>query len=756
MSMIDLFLTNNKALFLDVKTIPSVSMDADHRLVIAKVRIKKPKITRKIGIKRYNLAKLNETEHVEKMRKAIEEKYQQNDEDDIDAELLWNKFKEKITEAADEVLGEKKPYQGKKKMTPWWSEEVREAVKLKMRTFRIWMKTRSVVDRLHYVEARNGAERVKRKAKQDCWNQIGIDLEEDLNGTKKLLYSLAKRYRGKKNEGAYAIKDKSGNLLTQLEDIGKRWREYFSELLNLDSDLEGAGEAVLRNLDIIVGPENLITLEEVKNAVKTMKKGKSPGGDGLPVEIIRAGGECVLNKLLNIFNTAYITENVPSDWQKGVISPLFKRGEKTSCHNYRGITLLSHVGKIYTRILEKRLRACVEGILNDSQYGFRPGRGTTDAVFVVKMILEKSWEWGADKYALFIDLEKAFDRVDRENLWQVLRDPHYNIPTKLLRVIKSIYAESKSKVTTQGIESDWFDIKSGVRQGDVLSPLLFIIFMDKCLRDIRTGINNEETVMYADDVVVFADTVDDIRNVANRWSLGMKANGMKVNTKKGKTEFLVVSRSPQQHDIYMDQNKINQTENYCHLGVNVGESNVQEVEINNRIAKYNSNIGMLYPLLKDKNIPRECKVIVYKSILKPILLYGSENWSLTTKTESKLQAAEMRMLRLIKGVTRRDRIRNVNIREEFQIRPLLEEIESNKLRWFGHVKRMDTEKKPRKFLEWRPTGKRPTGRPRRRWIEGVEAALKRRGTSLKEIEENKIYERREDWRCLVKSSLADR
>ena len=280
--------------------------------------------------------------------------------------------------------------------------------------------------------------------------------------------------------------------------------------------------------------------------------------------------------------------------------------------------------------------------------------------------------------------------------------------------------------------------------------------MDKCLRDIRTGINNEETVMYADDVVVFADTVDDIRNVANRWSLGMKANGMKVNTKKGKTEFLVVSRSPQQHDIYMDQNKINRTESYCHLGVNVGESNVQGVKINNRIAKYNSNIGMLYPLLKDKNIPQECKAIVYKSILKPILLYGSENWSLTTKTESKLQAAEMRMLRLIKSVTRRDRIRNVNIREELQVRPLLEEIERNKLRWFGHVKRMDTEKKPRKFLEWRPPGKRPTGRPRRRWIEGVEAALKRRGTSLREIEENKIYERREDWSCLVKSSLADR
>ena len=128
--------------------------------------------------------------------------------------------------------------------------------------------------------------------------------------------------------------------------------------------------------------------------------------------------------------------------------------------------------------------------------------------------------------------------------------------------------------------------------------------------------------MYADDVVVFADS--DIKNVTKRWRLGMKSNGM--NTKKGKTEFLVASRFPQQHDIYMDQNKINQIESYCYLGVNIGESNLQEDEINNRIAKYNSNVSMLYPLLKDKHIPREGKVVVCKSILKPILLYGSENY----------------------------------------------------------------------------------------------------------------------------------
>ena len=103
------------------------------------------------------------------------------------------------------------------------------------------------------------------------------------------------------------------------------------------------------------------------------------------------------------------------------------------------------------------------------------------------MILEKSWEWGLDKYALFIDLEKGFDLINRNNLWSVLRDDHYNIPRKLVRVICSMYAQCSSKVKMQGIESDHFHIGSGVRQGDVLCPVLFIIYMDKCVRDIGVG-----------------------------------------------------------------------------------------------------------------------------------------------------------------------------------------------------------------------------------------------------------------------------
>ena len=204
----------------------------------------------------------------------------------------------------------------------------------------------------------------------------------------------------------------------------------------------------------------------------------------------------------------------------------------------------------------------MENIFDGSQSGFRHGMGTTNATyFVMKMMLEKCWEWGISKYALFIDFEKAFVRIDRRNLWQILQDSYYNIPIKMVRVIRNMDEHSTSKIITQGIVSCFFEIGSGVRQGDVLSPLLFIIFMNKCLRDIQARASGEEKVMYADDLALIADSAADVQQVANIWYFGMKSKGMKVNTRKSKTEFVVISRTVEEYGIYMDQNKITQSEN---------------------------------------------------------------------------------------------------------------------------------------------------------------------------------------------------
>lgn len=119
-----------------------------------------------------------------------------------------------------------------------------------------------------------------------------------------------------------------------------------------------------------------------------------------------------------------------------------------------------------------------------------------------------------------------------------------------------------------------------------------------------------------------------------------------------------------------------QADNFKYLGVNFNEENLREIELNEGIQKYNTNLNMLYPILADNHVPTKCKTIIFNSILKPILTYESESWSLTSKIKSKLQAAEMRKLRIIRGVTRRDRMRNVRIREELQVNAMLDEVES--------------------------------------------------------------------------------
>ena len=229
----------------------------------------------------------------------------------------------------------------------------------------------------------------------------------------------------------YAITDRNDILLKDSEEIEERWRKYFCDLLNVPNSQDNSEE----ENDFRIGEEddeNPITMDEFEKAISIMKNGKSPGDDRLPVEVLNAGGAAVANKLLKIFNAAYKAEIAPLDWKKGVISPILNKGEKTECDNHRGTTLLSHAGNIYTRILEMRLRDCVENVLDDCQFGLRPGRSTTDAVFKVKMMLAKCWEWGIAKYALFIDLQKVIDIVNRSLLWRILQENYYNVPSKLV------------------------------------------------------------------------------------------------------------------------------------------------------------------------------------------------------------------------------------------------------------------------------------------------------------------------------------
>ena len=167
----------------------------------------------------------------------------------------------------------------------------------------------------------------------------------------------------------------------------------------------------------LMGEENEreITREEVKRALNETKGGEAPGMDGVRVEMLKEGGVTVLEWLVRVCNICFMLSIVPVDWAIACIVPLYKgKGDVHECSNFRGISLLSVIGKVYGRILMYRIMDKTENVIAEVQSGFRRGRGCTNQIFIVRQICEKYLGKVKDVYFAFLDLGKAYDRVDRD------------------------------------------------------------------------------------------------------------------------------------------------------------------------------------------------------------------------------------------------------------------------------------------------------------------------------------------------------
>ena len=173
---------------------------------------------------------------------------------------------------------------------------------------------------------------------------------------------------------------------------------------------------------------------------------------------------------------------------------------------------------------------------------------------------------------------------------------------------------------------------------------------------------------YADDIAIVANSEEDLRRALVECNGALTRWGMKVN--KDKTEVMMIARERRELQIEVEGMMLRCVDSFNYLGMLITAGGEMMDEIENRINKYSANVGQLYPILRERNIPRDVKVVIFTTILRPILLYGAESWTLTTKTRSKLVAAEMRVLHMIRGVSRMDRMRNADIRKDLGVEAL--------------------------------------------------------------------------------------
>ena len=496
---------------------------------------------------------------------------------------------------------------------------------------------------------------------------------------------------------------------------------------------------------ILYGPEIEIeepTIGEVKTAIKTLRNNKSPGKDNIPSEIWKLGGEVLENRLYKLIGMIWREEKTPDDWEEGILVPLHKKGDRLTCKNYRGISLWSTAYKIFTIILYNRISVYSETIVGEYQAGFRKNRSTTDQLFTIRQINEKYWEFNKYALHLFIDYKQAYDSIHRPSMWNILKE--MGIPSKLIRLTKTCYTNTKCSVRYGGKTTSSFTIRNGLKQGCILSPMLFNIVMEKVARTVterQLGAQFRDLsincLAYADDVDVITEDIEDTENIITEFKEKAEKVGLTINEEK--TKLMEMTRNPQlqvQNHINISNMNIEVVDKFKYLGMMITTDGNMKEEIDARIGAASRCYFSLLDLFKKRSISEKTKLRVYNTIIRPILLYGCETWALTKVLEKRLEVFENKILRKITGPifdqeTLEWRIRhNWEIRDRTQQPHISQVVKSRRIQLAGHIARMEDTRLPKQMLTAEVIGRRPLGRPRKDWHRCLREDLNSEGIEM--------------------------
>jgi hypothetical protein len=711
----------------------------DHHLLRAKVRVhlKCRKKKAKTGRLKLDYEKLNDEKVLAGFQAELL-KHRNNTEKDskeLSVNEKFTQFVDYIRESGEEHFAKDQKYQ--KNTKEWFTQEIADIVDKKAKAYVQWQCHRGMVEenkyRNHY---RMLAKMVKNKVEarqREYWEEISVDIEKAVKDhDPATAFQIIRRLRGNgMNTEHIAIHDKDGNALTNSEDRLYRWREYFDEMLNVNTVVD---EKILQQIPKprldqkeLSYQDAVPTIDEVVRAIQQVRNRRAPGKDEIPVEILKAGGQPLAEWLHEIIRDVWEQEIMVKDWTAAVLIRLYKnKGDKRICDNYRGISLLVVAGKVFARILLNRIQNMLDKKLLEEQAGFRSGRSTIDQVFILKVVMERSREFNQPLHICFIDLQKAYDSVNREALWRVCGA--YRLSDKMIQMIKLLYEDTRAEVRIDGDFSTSIQMKTGVKQGCLLSPVLFNIYIDFVMRQILeqvevegvtmryrlgdlwySGRGNGDDVkllslMYADDIAVMCQNIQDLEKfikafekVTQRFGLTMNIKKTCVmslkqferttcNTKK-KTEIADVP-----FDITIRNQKIEKVDEFNYLGCCVSKDQTQSKDIESRVSKASNAFNSLRRIVwYRKCISIPAKIRIFRASVLPVLLYGSELWCLTVAEEQRLKAFYMRCLRTLIGVSLGDRMKN-DLVLQLTGQPSLENIlKRNRLRWFGHVNRMNND-----------------------------------------------------------------
>ncbi|MCJ8747081.1 hypothetical protein PDJAM_G00149250 [Pangasius djambal] len=299
--------------------------------------------------------------------------------------------------------------------------------------------------------------------------------------------------------------------------------------------------------------------------------------------------------------------------------------------------------------------------------------------------MEKCRDGQRELHCVFVDLEKAYDRVPREELWYCMRKS--GVAEKYVRVVQDMYEKSRTGVRCAVGQTEEFKVEVGLHQGSALSPFLFALVMDQLSEEVRQ--ESPYTMMFADDIVICSESREQAEENLERWRFVLERRGMKVS--RSKTEYMCVNEREGSGTVGLQGEEVKKVQELKYLGSTVQSNGECGKEVKKRVQAGGNGWRKVSGVLCGRKIPARIKGKVYETVVRAAMLYGLETVALRKRQESELEVAELKMLRFSLGVTRLDRIRNEYIRGTAHVGRLGDKVREARLRWFGHVQRRERE-----------------------------------------------------------------
>lgn len=488
-----------------------------------------------------------------------------------------------------------------------------------------------------------------------------------------------------------------------------------------------------------LGPPLCVNLDdfthrELRKAISCMSSGKATKDFDVPVEIFKALAlepDEALQWLLDLCNKCWHCNRIPDEWSTSSVAMLFKKGDPADPNNYRPICLLTIAYKLFASLVKQRLLdAGVEGRLWKSQFGFRKGFCTEDAIFTVLRKIEVACAQRQGQIRLLaLDWKKAFDSIHVQSLLDALR--RFGLPSKILHIISGLMTRREFYVTDCDVQSTRRPQMSGISQGCTLSPLLFIMLMTVLMHDAVTNLDvstalayargDVADIVYADDTLLLASSDRHLQEFLSRVADAGRLYGMEFHWDK----FQLLQVQCHASVFKPDGSQILAKPGMDYLGTIISHTGLPGHELGRRIGMAKADFQTLQKIWKHSSLGTNRKIAIYKALIESKLLYSLACLCLSAAERRRLDGFQNRCLRSILGILPAyvSRISNADVLQRSKCRPATEMVLQRQMLLFGKALRAASDHPLNQSAFMRGTTEpatnkyvRRVGRPRREWV----------------------------------------